>query len=179
MKAGTAVFFENINLGLGMKVKDYSGVLDNDRADLLVGISSHSGWLLYSWLKKCFILANGNTVSRNSRHFVRDIFWSIHYASWEVGSDAKIVNGRILPDIDWFKLFLVWHLDSHMAVGFTSRHLAGSHSYFIKALHHRLSVAVQKCLYDRHYFSVACLYCDNVELSDHVFFCVFNVAAQF
>ncbi|KAG9294761.1 hypothetical protein G9A89_008240 [Geosiphon pyriformis] len=47
------------------------------------------------------------------------------------------------------------------------------------SLHHRLLVAIQKCLYDRHYPSVVCLYYSNIELLDYVFSCAFNVAAQF
>ncbi|KAG9288122.1 hypothetical protein G9A89_017717 [Geosiphon pyriformis] len=46
-----------------------------------------------------------------------------------------------------------------------------THTYFMKALHHQLPVAVQKHLYNRLYPSVLCLYCGNVEASDHVFSC--------
>ncbi|KAG9305073.1 hypothetical protein G9A89_007713 [Geosiphon pyriformis] len=141
----------NLNIGWH-KIKGHSGVPDNDRADLLAGVFSHSGQLLHFWLKKCFILANGNTVSGNSRHFVH---------------------------INWFKSFLVWHPNSHMTAGFTSCCSASFCSYFIKALYHRLPVAVRKCLYDRCYPSVICLYCGDIELSDHVFSCMFDMAAWF
>ncbi|KAG9303428.1 hypothetical protein G9A89_013754 [Geosiphon pyriformis] len=221
MKAGAAVFFEDINLGLGMevfgmvsstltklqaivlalecmpslssislfsdsqvaldhqhiasiihkrnlnvdwgKIKRHLGVLGNDRADLLTD--------------KCFVLTNGNIVSGNSRHFVCDIFWSIYCTCWELGSGSKIVSSRLLVDIDWFKLSLVWHPDSHMAIGFISCHFAGSHSYFMKALHHKLPVTVRKCLYNRHYPNVVYLHCDNIKVSDHVFSCAFEAAA--
>ncbi|KAG9298228.1 hypothetical protein G9A89_002716 [Geosiphon pyriformis] len=243
IKAGTAAFFEDINLDLGVKVFGmvssmlaelqaivlalecvpssssihlfsdsqaaldacHSGVLGNDKTDLLAGVSSHPGQIFYLWLKECFILANGNIVSGNSRHFVCDVFWSIHHASWEVGSGTRIVpgvtivnktakqhhnlqekrpktsgnTGHLFPGIDWFKSFLVWHLNIHMAAGFTSCHSADSRSYFIKALHHKLPVAVRKHLYDRHYLNMKCLYCGNIELSDHVFSCAFDVAAWF
>ncbi|KAG9284843.1 hypothetical protein G9A89_003766 [Geosiphon pyriformis] len=56
-----------------------------------------------------------------------------------------------------------------MAPGFTSRLTAGTHTYFMKALHCQLPVAVQKHLYDKCYPSVLCLYCGNVEVSNHVF----------
>ncbi|KAG9286016.1 hypothetical protein G9A89_022692 [Geosiphon pyriformis] len=49
--------------------------------------------------------------------------------------------------------------------------MAGCHTYFIKALHYQLPVAVRKRLYDRRYPSVVCLFCGNVETSDHVFLC--------
>ncbi|KAG9291656.1 hypothetical protein G9A89_022075 [Geosiphon pyriformis] len=222
MKAGTAVFFEDINLGLGVehwplsvclvqvqsvysltakavlnvcraellllvpdfwnkywvkcrhiadiickrnlnvgwyKVKEHLGVMDNMQTDLLAGVSFHSGWLLPppSWLKKCFILANDSIVS---------------------GSGVKIVDSHLLPNVDWSRSSLVWHSNSHMAAGFTSCHSAGSCSYFMKALHHKLSVGIHKCLYDKYYSSVVYLYCGDVKVSDHVFFCAFNVAAQ-
>ncbi|KAG9286479.1 hypothetical protein G9A89_014645 [Geosiphon pyriformis] len=48
---------------------------------------------------------------------------------------------------------------------------AGCRTYFMKALHHWLSVAVRKRLYDRSYPSVVCLLCGDVETSDHVFSC--------
>ncbi|KAG9288469.1 hypothetical protein G9A89_015675 [Geosiphon pyriformis] len=41
----------------------------------------------------------------------------------------------------------VWHPDSHIAGGFTSRHTADTCTYFMKALHHQLPVAVHKHLY--------------------------------
>ncbi|KAG9292410.1 hypothetical protein G9A89_015280 [Geosiphon pyriformis] len=50
-------------------------------------------------------------------------------------------------------------------------HTASCRTYFMKALHHRLLVAVCKCLYDRRYPSVVCLFCGDVETSDHVFSC--------
>ncbi|KAG9290996.1 hypothetical protein G9A89_012868 [Geosiphon pyriformis] len=79
-KAGTATFFEDIDLGLG--------------------------------IDKHFIMAGGSVISGNSRHFVHDIY--------------------------------CLHFDLHMAASFTSRPLANAHTYFMKALHHWLSVAVQK-----------------------------------
>ncbi|KAG9295800.1 hypothetical protein G9A89_009029 [Geosiphon pyriformis] len=54
-----------------------------------------------------------------------------------------------------------FHLDLHMAAGFTSRVSANVRTYFIKALHHQLPVAVHKRLYNRFYSSVLCLYCSE------------------
>ncbi|KAG9295678.1 hypothetical protein G9A89_002996 [Geosiphon pyriformis] len=56
-----------------------------------------------------------------------------------------------------------------MTAGFTSRYSSSVRTYFMKSLHHRLPVAVRKCLYDKHYPSMLCLYCGKVEVSDHVF----------
>ncbi|KAG9291100.1 hypothetical protein G9A89_012972 [Geosiphon pyriformis] len=64
-------------------------------------------------------------------------------------------------DIDWPRSSLVWHPDSHLAAGFTSVQTA---------------VAVHKHLYSRLYSSVVCLFCGDVEVSDHVFSCPFDAA---
>ncbi|KAG9287137.1 hypothetical protein G9A89_001031 [Geosiphon pyriformis] len=65
-----------------------------------------------------------------------------------------------------------------MAAGFTSLHTAGFRTYFMKALHHRLPVAVRKRLYNRRYPSVVCLFCGDVEISDHVFSCSFDAVGH-
>ncbi|KAG9291673.1 hypothetical protein G9A89_022092 [Geosiphon pyriformis] len=63
----------------------------------------------------------------------------------------------------------VWHSDLHMATGFTSRLTANTHTYLMKALYCWLPVTIQKCIYDKCYPSVLCLYCGEVEVSNHVF----------
>ncbi|KAG9293619.1 hypothetical protein G9A89_005622 [Geosiphon pyriformis] len=113
-----------------VKVRGHLGVLDNECANLPYLIS------------ECFLKAGGTVVSGNSRHFVRDVFQSVHRACWKIGSGSKVSRSS-----------LVWHPDSHIA------------------LHHCLSVAVQKCLYDKSYPSVVCLFCGEVKVSDHVFSC--------
>ncbi|KAG9302946.1 hypothetical protein G9A89_022363 [Geosiphon pyriformis] len=143
------------------KVKEHSGVVGNDRADNLAGRAALSDFVLPSRLDKQFILAGSSPVSDNSRHFVRDIY----------PSDNRVVIGELLTDIDWHRSSSVWHSDSHMAIGFTSIWTIGLSTYFMKALHHRLLVAVRKCLYDRSYPSVICLFCGSVEVLDHVFSC--------
>ncbi|KAG9304363.1 hypothetical protein G9A89_019925 [Geosiphon pyriformis] len=158
-----AVLNRNLNIGW-YKIKGHLGVLGNDQADLLADVSSHSNQFFSSQLKKCFVLANDSIVFGNSRHF-------------KLRSGAKIVNSCLLTDINWFKSSLVWHLDSYMAAGFTSCHFANYYSYFMKALHYRLLVAVCKCLFDKCYPSVVCLYCGNIEVLDYVFSCAFDVAA--
>ncbi|KAG9293500.1 hypothetical protein G9A89_009224 [Geosiphon pyriformis] len=65
-----------------------------------------------------------------------------------------------------------------MATGFTSKPSAGICTYFMKALHHWLPVAVRKHLYNRCYPSVLCLYCGEVETSDYVFFCKIDDSTQ-
>ncbi|KAG9286135.1 hypothetical protein G9A89_010149 [Geosiphon pyriformis] len=107
-------------------------------ADAIVRASSHSGWFLPSHLNACFLLAN------------------------KIGSGSKFLFTSLLVDIDWLYSSLVWHPDSHMAAGHTSKPTADAHTFFMKALHHQLPVV---------YPSVLCLYCDKMETSDHVFSC--------
>ncbi|KAG9302710.1 hypothetical protein G9A89_005184 [Geosiphon pyriformis] len=154
-----------------IKIKDHSDVLDNKRADVLAKNAALSVWHLPHLVSERFLKAGVNIVSGNSRHFVCDVFRSIHRAYWEVDSGSRVVPDCLCANIDWLRSSLVWHLDSHMATGFTSIRMAGFHTYFMKALYHHFPVAVRKCLYDRSYLSIVCLFCDEVEVSDHVFSC--------
>ncbi|KAG9303889.1 hypothetical protein G9A89_005799 [Geosiphon pyriformis] len=156
------------------KVKGYSGVSGNKRADEIVGIVSLSSWRLHSRLDEHFLVADGGVILGNSKHFVHDICQSICCACWEVGSGTRFLKDNMLFDIDWFCSFMVWHPDLHMATGFISRLSANARTYFMKALHHQLPVAMRKRLYNKYYLSVLCLYCGDVESLDHVFFCKVN-----
>ncbi|KAG9296360.1 hypothetical protein G9A89_014952 [Geosiphon pyriformis] len=160
------------------KVKGHSGNFGNNCADKLAGYAVFSNLILPPQLNERFILAGSDIVSGNSRHFVYDIFCSIHCLRWEYGSDTYVVTQDLLANIDWQRSVSVWHPDSHMAAGLTSKCTAGIHTYFIKALHYRLSVAVCKCLYDKDYPSVICLFCGCVEISDHVFSCDVDAATR-
>ncbi|KAG9302418.1 hypothetical protein G9A89_011468 [Geosiphon pyriformis] len=153
------------------KVKGHSSVSGNERADAIASAASLSNWYLPPRLSEHFLAADGDVVSGNSRHFVRDIYRSICHVQWKVGSSSGVLVGSLSSEVDWPRLSLVWHPDLHMAAGFTSRYSSSMCTYFMKSLHHRLLVAVRKCLYDKHYPSMLCLYCDEVEVSDHVFSC--------
>ncbi|KAG9288345.1 hypothetical protein G9A89_021376 [Geosiphon pyriformis] len=157
-----------------IKVKGHSGVSGNEHANALAKEAVFSAWHLPHLVSERFLKAGINMVSGNSRHFVHNIFRSIHHAHWEVGSGSRVVPGCMHADIDWLRSSLVWYPDFHMATGFTSTRTAGFCTYFMKAFHHRLPVAMQKCLYDRVYLSVVCLFCGEVEVSDHVFSCSFD-----
>ncbi|KAG9307687.1 hypothetical protein G9A89_023252 [Geosiphon pyriformis] len=101
-----------------VKCQHITGVLDNVQTNLLAGVSFCSGWFFSFQLKECFVLAKDSIVSGNFRHFVHNVFQSIHRACWELGSDTKIVNSHLLTNVDWSKLSLVSHPDSHIAAGF-------------------------------------------------------------
>ncbi|KAG9289472.1 hypothetical protein G9A89_008033 [Geosiphon pyriformis] len=153
------------------KVKSHSGISGNEHADVIAGAVFVSDWFLPPRLDEHFLMADGNVVSVNSKHFVRDTFHAMCCAHWKVGSGSKFLPVNLCADVDWSRSSLVWHPNLHMATGFTSKISANAHSYFMKALHHQLPVAVRKWLYNRLYPSVLCLYCGNVEVLDHVFSC--------
>ncbi|KAG9291601.1 hypothetical protein G9A89_022020 [Geosiphon pyriformis] len=169
-KAGTAVFFEDIGLSLGIgvsglmlfilaelqaialhivnlihgknlrvswhKVKDHSGVEGNKQADVIADSNSFSSWFLPPHLNEHFLMTNGVVISGNSRRFVRDVFHFISYARWEIGLGVKFLASDLASEIDWSRFLLVWHLDLHMATGFTSRVSVNACTYFMKTLHH-------------------------------------------
>ncbi|KAG9303977.1 hypothetical protein G9A89_005887 [Geosiphon pyriformis] len=157
-----------------IKVRGHSGVLGNECADTLARAAAFSSVHLSHRINEHFLKTGGTVVSGNSRHFVRDVFHSIHHAYWEVGSGSWVLVNSLRVNVDWVRLCSVWHPDSHLAAGFTSAHTAGYRTYFMKALYHRLPVAVRKHLYDKGYPSVMCLFCGDVEISDHVFSCPFD-----
>ncbi|KAG9304035.1 hypothetical protein G9A89_005945 [Geosiphon pyriformis] len=148
-----------------VKVKDHSGVLSNEHADKLAKNAVFSDWFLPHLVGKCFLKAGGTAISGNSRHFVHNVFKSI-------------MVGSLRADIDWYRSSLVWHPNSHLAAGFTSMWTVGFQMYFMKVLHYQLSVAICKQLYDKCYPSVVCLFCGDVEVSDHIFSCFFNAAIR-
>ncbi|KAG9304351.1 hypothetical protein G9A89_019913 [Geosiphon pyriformis] len=110
-----------------IKVKGHSGVSGNEHANVLAKDAALSAWHLSYLVSERFLKTGVGTVSGNSRHFVRNIYRSIHYVHWEVGSGSWIVPGCLYVDIDWSRSSLVWHLNSHMATGSTSIWTAGFH----------------------------------------------------
>ncbi|KAG9306190.1 hypothetical protein G9A89_016094 [Geosiphon pyriformis] len=83
----------------------------------------------------------------------------------KVGLGFNVIDDSLLGDMNWFCTALV-----------TST--ASLCSYFLKALHCHLPVAVRKCLYNKVYPSVLCLHCGEVESSDHFFVCIFDSNAH-
>ncbi|KAG9303673.1 hypothetical protein G9A89_018570 [Geosiphon pyriformis] len=159
------------------KVKSHFGILGNDHANSIADAASLSGWYFPSCMDRHFLLADGGVVSGNFRHFVRDVCHVVCRACWEVGSGFGFLASSLCLDVNWLSSSRVWHPDLHMAAGFTSRLIADTRTYLIKALHHWLSVTVQKRIYNKCYPSVLCLYCGEVEVSDHVFSCVADNSA--
>ncbi|KAG9288571.1 hypothetical protein G9A89_008443 [Geosiphon pyriformis] len=139
------------------KVKSHSGVSENEQADAIAGDTSLSNWYLLPCLNECFIMANGS----------------------KVGSDSRFLASGLLSKVDWLRSSLVWQPDLHMSAGFTSRLSANTCTYFMKALHYQLPVIMWKCLYNRSYPSVLCLYYNDLEVPNHVFSCKIDDSVQY
>ncbi|KAG9305740.1 hypothetical protein G9A89_005138 [Geosiphon pyriformis] len=167
------IYCKNLDVSW-IKVRDHSGVLGNECADILARAAASSGVHLPYRIDEHFLRTGGAVVFGNSKHFVHGVFHSIHCAHWEVGSGSRVLVDCLRADVNWSRSYLVWHPDSHLAAGFTSTCTASSQTYFMKALHHCLLVAVYKQLYSKEYPSVRCLFCGDVEISDHVFSCPFD-----
>ncbi|KAG9291051.1 hypothetical protein G9A89_012923 [Geosiphon pyriformis] len=65
-----------------------------------------------------------------------------------------------------------------MLSGSTCQATAALCTYFMKAVHFKLPVAVQKRLYNKNYLGVSCLFCGDVELPNHSFTCVKDASGQ-
>ncbi|KAG9304185.1 hypothetical protein G9A89_019747 [Geosiphon pyriformis] len=122
------------------KIKKHSRVSDNEWADKLARTAALFGWHLSYSVNKRYLRGGGETIFGNSRHF-------------KISCGTGVVAGSLHTNIDWFRSSLT----------------ASFRTYFIKTLHHRLPVTMYKWLYDKHYPSVMCLFCGDVEVSDHVF----------
>ncbi|KAG9300574.1 hypothetical protein G9A89_000755 [Geosiphon pyriformis] len=83
-----------------LKVKNHSGTMENDRADVLTANASLSDWFLSFHLKEHCLVAEDDFIFGNSRHFIHDIFRSVHWVHWEVGSGSKFLIKDLLLDVD-------------------------------------------------------------------------------
>ncbi|KAG9290051.1 hypothetical protein G9A89_010357 [Geosiphon pyriformis] len=196
-RAGAVTFFENIGLGLSVGVLDLmSSTLAKlqaialalecvllsssinlflDSQSALDAYKSELGLMCSDFCNQCWVecqhivnvICNKNL--RVSWHKVKghsgvlenehaDIItgaafllgWCFpsHLDEHFIVSDYSIVSGN---SRHFIHLLLIWHSNLHMATGFTSRSSANAHT--------------------RLYFSMLCLYCDKVEVSDYAFSC--------
>ncbi|KAG9292357.1 hypothetical protein G9A89_015227 [Geosiphon pyriformis] len=132
------------------KVKDYLGVLDNEHANAFAKAACFSNWYFSYYIANCYIKTGS------------DIFFVMYF-----GLSIKYAGRLALS-------FLVWYSNLHLASGFTNRSIAEAYTNFMKALYYWLSVVVYKCLYAKNYPNVICLFCEDIEISNHTFFCLFN-----
>ncbi|KAG9297261.1 hypothetical protein G9A89_001530 [Geosiphon pyriformis] len=162
MQAGAAIFFDGIDLDLGVEVSglvsstmvelqaitlalecvppsssvhlfsDSQAALDVCKSELVKG---HSG-VVDNKHVNALVVAAAMSEHFLPLHFVHDIFHCVHHAQWEIGSGSRVLVASLHGDVDWRRSSLVWHLDMHMATGSTSKSSADARTYFIKALHH-------------------------------------------
>ncbi|KAG9293452.1 hypothetical protein G9A89_009176 [Geosiphon pyriformis] len=161
-----------------IKVREHLGILGNKCTNALAKDATFSVWQLSHLISEKFLRAGSTAVSGNSKHFIHDVFWSVHRACWKIRSGSQVMPNSLCADINWSKFSMVWYTDSHMAAGFISVHTASLRTYFMKVLHCQLLVTVRKCLYNRCYPNVVCLFCGDIEVSDHVFCCSFDAASH-
>ncbi|KAG9284300.1 hypothetical protein G9A89_002110 [Geosiphon pyriformis] len=202
MKAGAAVFFENIDLNLGMRVFDQTALEACKSESMLICLDFRN----WCWIKHCHIadvircknldvnwikikghsgvLGNecANIFARAAAfsdvylpHMINEHF--LRAGDTAIGSGSQVLVDSLHDSIDWSKSSLMWHSNFHLAAGFTSARTAGFQMYFMKTLYYHLLVAVRKRFYNRSYSSVVCLFCSNVEVSNHVFSCPFDAAS--
>ncbi|KAG9299375.1 hypothetical protein G9A89_014023 [Geosiphon pyriformis] len=158
-----------------VKVKGHSGISGNVKTDLAAGKAARSPFFLLTRVHKHYLVADNTAISSNACHFVRNIFQSINRAHWKAGPGVGVISVDLIGCVDWISTAKVWHLDSHMLAGFTSWKTLNLCSYLMKTVHRRLPVAVWKRLYDKGYPGVLCLLCGEVEFSNHVFTCSWDV----
>ncbi|KAG9290212.1 hypothetical protein G9A89_022188 [Geosiphon pyriformis] len=120
---------------------------------------------------KRYVMAHDQVVLGNAQYFVQDIYRSICHAQWKAGPGSVVINEKLIVRVGWKCMASIWHLDSHMLLGFTSRASAVFHTYLMKVVYKKLPVAVRKKLYNKCYPGVLCLMCGDVEVLDYVFTC--------
>ncbi|KAG9284683.1 hypothetical protein G9A89_003643 [Geosiphon pyriformis] len=81
------IYHKNLDVNW-IKVKGHLSVSGNECADALAKNAALSAWHLPHLVSERFLKAGVNTVFGNLRHFVHDIFRSIHRAHWEIGSGS-------------------------------------------------------------------------------------------
>ncbi|KAG9301790.1 hypothetical protein G9A89_003337 [Geosiphon pyriformis] len=89
-----------------VKVKDYSGVCGNIKANAAVGI---------------LLIAENIVMSGNTHYFIRDMFRSVCWARWKAGPDHNSTTSK------------VWHPDLHMLTESTSQKTSVLQLYLMKA----------------------------------------------
>ncbi|KAG9291853.1 hypothetical protein G9A89_012138 [Geosiphon pyriformis] len=122
-----------------------------------VKVKSHSGVSVHEH----YLVAENTAISGNACHFA------------EPG--VGVISVDLVGCVDWISTMKVWHLNFYMLAKFTGQKTLNLCLYLMKAVHRCLLIAVQKKLYNKGYPGVLCLLCGEVEFSDHVFTCLWDV----
>ncbi|KAG9292227.1 hypothetical protein G9A89_023947 [Geosiphon pyriformis] len=180
-RTGAAVFFEDIDLGVGVGVQGLvSSTLAELQAIALALECVFAAHFVNLFLNSQAILdafKGHSGVSGNNRadSITNAAFLSGWYLPSCMDGHFLLADGGVVFDV----YYVVCHV--HWEIGSGSGFLANLHSdvdwlssFRAYTLHCRLPVAVWRHIYNKCYPSVLCLYCGKVEVSDHVFSCVID-----
>ncbi|KAG9304742.1 hypothetical protein G9A89_003916 [Geosiphon pyriformis] len=192
MKAGAAVFVEDIGMGLSVGV---SGLMSSTLTELKA-IALALECILSSYSIDLFLDSQAaldackleielvcpdfrNRCWIKRHHIVNIICCKNLKVNWcKVKGHLEVSDNKWADKLAKTAALSGWHLphsvNKHYLRGGGAAISAGFRTYFMKALHHWLPVVVHKRLYNKHYPSVVCLFCGDVEVSDHAFFCLFD-----
>ncbi|KAG9295496.1 hypothetical protein G9A89_013525 [Geosiphon pyriformis] len=157
------------------KVKSHFGVVENKHANFYANAAVASKFFLPLVVPYRFLRVENRHVSRNAHYIAKKLFNAVHSVGWKAKYVGSFVSAGLCNHFDKAKIFCVWHPDGKIKSGYTSNASATLRSYFMKVLYHHLPVAKRKKLYNLRYPSIACIWCELVENSDHVFSCAYDV----
>ncbi|KAG9305334.1 hypothetical protein G9A89_007829 [Geosiphon pyriformis] len=181
-RVSTTVFFKNINLGLGVGVSDLM-------SSTLVELQTIALALECVPLSSSIQLFSDSQFVLDAYKSELDLCWVKHHhivnvicsknleISWHKIKDYSDISGNECTDIIAGAAFL--SVDGNIVSG-NSRHFVYNIYYSVCHTCWKIgfgskfladNLLSEKCLYNRLYLSVLCLYCDNVEVSVHVFSC--------
>ncbi|KAG9298127.1 hypothetical protein G9A89_004026 [Geosiphon pyriformis] len=121
-RAGAAAFFEDINLGLSISVRSLVSFTLVELQTVVLAL-------------ECIPVAHSVHLFSDSQAVLDAYISEVDLVY------PDFCNWCLYLDVDWPSSSRVWHPDSHMVTGFTSRHTANAYTYLMKALHHQFSMA--------------------------------------
>ncbi|KAG9293135.1 hypothetical protein G9A89_001762 [Geosiphon pyriformis] len=179
-KAGTAAFFENINLGLGVGILSLLSSTMTELQTIVLALEcvsifsfvylfSNSQSALDACKLELGLVKSYSGISENEHIDVvaNTVFLSSWHLSLCLNEHFIVTNGSIISsnsrhfvhNIYCFVCHAHWEVESGFKV-------------LINSLISEIDwLCLSLCLYNRFYPSVLCLYCGNVKVSDHVFSC--------
>ncbi|KAG9286816.1 hypothetical protein G9A89_012366 [Geosiphon pyriformis] len=93
------------------KVKEHSGIIENEHANFFVNAATLSKFVLSLSMLCCFLSVENRSVSENVHHFIRNLFNVVNFIGWESKFGTNIVGANFAGNIDSSKSFSVWHPD--------------------------------------------------------------------
>ncbi|KAG9288552.1 hypothetical protein G9A89_006048 [Geosiphon pyriformis] len=193
IKTGAAVFFEDINLGLGAIALALKCVLPSYSVNLFSDSQAALDHCHIANVIRCknlnvnWVKVKNHSGVLGNKHadaFTEAVVFSNMCLSYMInehflktGGTAVSGNSRhFVHNIFQSVYHACWEVGSGSRVLVNSLCADVNWSKSSLALHHCLLVAVHKHLYNKSYPSVICLFCGDVKVSDHVFSCPFDAA---